>query len=64
MNELVMRSRSRIGVLVVVALLAVSGAFGTAAFLTADDADAAGYPYCYKIGTTWKCTPGAYMPYG
>jgi hypothetical protein len=37
-----MAIRSRIAVLVVAALLSVSGAFGTAAFLTADDADAAG----------------------
>ena len=47
-----MALKSRIAVLVVVALLAVAGAFGTQAFLAADDANAApgGWPYvtpCY-----------------
>ena len=48
-----MALRSRIAVLVVVALLAVAGAFGTQAFLAADDADAAPYPYHNCIKTTW-----------
>ena len=49
-----MALRSRIAVLVVVALLAVAEAFGTQAFLAADDADAApyGYPY-YPTPCLW-----------
>ncbi len=50
--------RSRIAFLVVVALLAVAGAFGTQAFLAADDADAAPYNYCIKYGTTYYCGGG------
>jgi hypothetical protein len=48
-----MALRSRIAALVVVALLAVLGAFSTAAFLAADEADAAPYPYYNCIKTQW-----------
>jgi hypothetical protein len=50
-------TRSRIAALVVAALLAVAGAVGTEAFLTADDANALGsYPYCYKdVYGVWHC---------
>jgi len=60
MKEMAMKEtgvRSRIAVLVVAALVSVSGAFGTAAFLTADEANAAGtYYYCWKDSYgVWKC---------
>ena len=54
MMEIVMRSR--IAALVVAALLSVSGAFGTAAFLAADDAHAKlPAPYCYYYNGAWHC---------
>jgi hypothetical protein len=52
-----MALRNRIAVLVVTALLAVAGAFGTSAFLAADEADAmSSYPICWKdVYGVWHC---------
>ena len=54
MTEMAMRSR--LAALVVAALVSVSGALGTAAFLAADDAHAMGTYYsCWKYEDTYKC---------
>ena len=50
-----MALRSRIAVLVVAALLSVSGVSASTAFLAADSAEAASQYTCIKFGTTWIC---------
>jgi hypothetical protein len=55
-----MALRSKMTVLIVVALLSVAGALGTEAFLAADDTDAAPYPYvCVKTPSGWFCSYSA-----
>ncbi len=55
-----MALKSRIAVLIVAALLSIVGAFGTSAFLTADDAEAQPNNICVKVGTTYYCQPYHY----
>jgi hypothetical protein len=52
-----MALRSRIAVLVVAALLSVSGISASTAFLAADSAEAAPTHTCIKLGTTYYCQP-------
>jgi hypothetical protein len=52
-----MALRSRIAVLVVAALLAIAGAFGTSAFLATQEVQAQPNQICVKIGTKVYCQP-------